>query len=66
MHGYNVSRWLASQVGAPGVWLLLLVTAICFLIYFSARTVVWLRGVFALNFLKKNKDGQEKAEGEVH
>lgn len=65
MHGYNVSRWLASQVGAPGVWLLLLVTAICFLIYFSARTVVWLRGVFALNFLKKKKDGQEKAEGEV-
>ena len=65
MHGYNVSRWLASQVGAPGVWLLLLVTAICFLIYFSARTVVWLRGVFALNFLKKKKDGQEKVEGEV-
>ena len=65
MHGYNVSRWLASQVGAPGVWLLLLVTAICFLIYFSARTVVWLRGVFALNFLKKKKGGQEKAEGEV-
>ena len=65
MHGYNVSRWLASQVGAPGVWLLLLVTASCFLIYFSARTVVWLRGVFALNFLKKKKDGQEKAEGEV-
>ena len=65
MHGYNVSRWLASQVGAPGVWLLLLVTAICFLIYFSARTVVWLRGVFALSFLKKKKDGQEKAEGEV-
>ena len=65
MHGYNVSRWLASQVGAPGVWLLLLVTAICFLIYFSARTVVWLRGVFALNFLKKKQDGQEKAEGEV-
>ncbi len=65
MHGYNVSRWLASQVGAPGVWLLLLVTAICFLIYFSARTVVWLRGVFALNFLKKKKDGREKAEGEV-
>ena len=64
-HGYNVSRWLASQVGAPGVWLLLLVTAICFLIYFSARTMVWLRSVFALDFLKKKKNGQEKAEGEV-
>ena len=37
MHGYNVSNWLVSQVGVPGVWLLLLVTAICFLIYLSAR-----------------------------
>ena len=26
MHGYNVSNWLVSQVGVPGVWLLLLVT----------------------------------------
>lgn len=65
MHGYNVGRWLESQVGVPGVWLLLLVTAICFFIYLSAQTIVWLRGVFALNFLKKKKDGQEKAEGEV-
>ena len=55
MHGYNVSRWLESQIGAPGVWMLLLVTAICFFIYLSTRTVVWLRGIFALNFLKKNK-----------
>ena len=21
MHGYNVSNWLVSQVGVPGVWL---------------------------------------------
>ncbi len=55
MHGYNVSRWLESQIGAPGVWMLLLVTAICFFIYLSTRTVVWLRGIFALKFLKKNK-----------
>ena len=33
LHGYNVSRWLASQVGAPGVWLILLATALCFFIY---------------------------------
>ena len=55
MHGYNVSRWLESQIGAPGVWMLLLVTAICFFIYLSTRTVVWLRGIFALKFLKTNK-----------
>ena len=37
MHGYNVSNWLVSQVGVPGVWLLLLVTAICFLIYSNSK-----------------------------
>ena len=58
MHGYNVSNWLVSQVGVPGVWLLLLVTAICFFIYLSARTVIWLRRLFSLSFLKR----KEKAE----
>lgn len=64
MHGYNVGNWLESQVGAPGVWMILLVTAICFFIYLSARTVVWLRELFSLSFLKRKKaeeDGEEEA-----
>ena len=67
LHGYNVSRWLVSQIGAPGVWMLLLVTAICFFIYLSAQTIVWLRGVFALDFLKKKRgaEGAADAGGEV-
>lgn len=60
-HGYNVSRWLESQVGAPGVWMLLLLTAICFLIYLSARTVVWLRQLFTLSFLKRKKKAESEA-----
>ncbi|WP_455585820.1 DNA translocase FtsK [Bacteroides sp.] len=55
LHGYNVANWLTSQIGQPGVWLLLLVTAICFLIYISARTVIWLRKLFSLSFLKRSK-----------
>ena len=55
MHGYNVSRWLISQVGVPGVWMILLITAICFFIYISARTIIWLRKLFALSFLKRKK-----------
>ena len=63
MHGYNVSNWLVSQVGVPGVWMILLVTAICFLIYISARTVIWLRKLFSLSFLKrKQKEEEEKGE----
>ena len=64
MHGYNVSNWLVSQVGVPGVWLLLLVTAICFLIYLSARTVIWLRRLFSLSFLKR-KEKAESVQGET-
>ena len=64
MHGYNVSNWLVSQVGVPGVWLLLLVTAICFLIYLSARTVIWLRRLFSLSFLKR-KENVESVQGET-
>ena len=62
MHGYNVSRWLMSQVGVPGVWLILLVTAICFFIYISARTIIWLRKLFTLSFLKREKKEKEKEE----
>ena len=53
MHGYNVSNWLVSQIGVPGVWLLLLAVALCFFVYLSARTVVWLRSLFSLSFLKR-------------
>ncbi len=55
LHGYNVSSWLESQVGATGVFLLLALTAICFLIYFSSKTVIYLRKVFSLSFLKREK-----------
>ena len=64
MHGYNVSRWLISQVGVPGVWMILLVTAICFFIYVSARTIVWLRNLFALSFLKRKKKEEEESSQE--
>ena len=60
MHGYNISRWLISQVGVPGVWMILLITAICFFIYISARTVIWLRKLFALSFLKREKKEEKE------
>ena len=66
MHGYNVSNWLVSQIGVPGVWLLLLAVALCFFIYLSARTVVWLRGLFTLSFLKRTpKDVARPEEADV-
>lgn len=63
-HGYNVANWLTSQVGQPGVWMILLVTAICFLIYISARTVIWLRKLFSLSFLKRSRKEKKEEQGE--
>lgn len=66
MHGYNVSLWLESQIGAPGVWMLLLAMAICFLIYLSARTIFLIRKLFTFSFLhKKEKTDSLQEEGEV-
>ena len=64
LHGYNVGLWLESQVGTPGVWLILLAVAVCFLAWVSARTVVWMRRLLSLGYLKKQGkpvgDGREK------
>ena len=64
LHGYNVGLWLESQVGTPGVWLILLAVAVCFLAWVSARTVVWMRRLLSLGYLKKQGkpagDGGEK------
>ena len=59
-HGYNVSLWLQSQVGTPGVWMILLGTAICFFIYVSAQTIIWLRKMLSLSFLKRQKKDTEE------
>lgn len=58
-HGDYISRWLVSQIGIPGMGMLLLVTAICFLIYLSARTIVLLRSFLSFSFLKRKNDIQE-------
>ena len=60
-HGYNVSNWLVSQIGDPGMWLLLLVTAVGFFIYISSRTILWIRDLLRLNFLKRKKKREEEA-----
>ena len=64
MHGYNVSAWLVSQIGVPGLWLLLLATALCFFIYLSARTIDLLRKAFSLSYLKR-KPKPEPTPGET-
>lgn len=59
MHGYNISNWLISQIGVPGISLLLLITALCFLIYLSARTIIYIRHLFQLKFIPKREKKEE-------
>ncbi len=54
-HGYNVSRWIASQVGATGLGLLLLVTAILFCVYLTRETIRIVRKALHPEFKRKTK-----------
>jgi S-DNA-T family DNA segregation ATPase FtsK/SpoIIIE len=64
-HGYNVSIWLTSQIGTPGVWLLLLITALFFFIYVSSKTIIWIRELLRFKYLKRNKKPKEEKQDEV-
>lgn len=55
MHGFNTSNWLVSQVGSPGLIMILLGTAILFLVYVSARTIIWIRNILSLRYLRKRE-----------
>lgn len=55
LHGHNVSNWLISQVGMPGLALLLLITALLFFIYLSSETIQVIRKALRPNFKRKNK-----------
>lgn len=52
-HGENVVRWLELQIGAVGVFLLLAVSLLFFMIYITRETIVWLRKLFSLGFIKR-------------
>lgn len=39
LHGHNVSNWLISQIGIPGLGLLLFIAALLFFIYLSNETI---------------------------
>lgn len=64
LHGHNVSNWLTSQVGMPGVGLLLLITALLFFIYLSNETIQVIRKALRPNFKRKKKENVSATEEE--
>ena len=59
LHGYNVSRWICSQIGAPGLILGLLVSAILVGILLTRRTILVVRKAFHPTLPKRNQDSND-------
>ena len=64
LHGYNVSAWLVSQIGMPGLGLLLLITALLFFVYLSSETINMIRKALHPNFRRKKKDTATATDNE--
>jgi S-DNA-T family DNA segregation ATPase FtsK/SpoIIIE len=62
LHGYNVSCWLVDHIGQAGVWIILLLCAIFFLIYLSKQTIDFIRSLFSLKVLRHKKELTETSE----
>ena len=62
LHGYNASQWICSQIGAPGLILVLLVTGILIAIFFTKETIGVVRKAFHPSFSKSNKVVQPENE----
>ena len=62
LHGYNASQWICSQIGAPGLILVLLVTGIFIAIFFTKETIGVVRKAFHPSFSKRNKVVQPENE----
>ena len=64
LHGHNVSAWLVSQIGMPGLGLLLLITALLFFVYLSSETINMIRKALHANFRRKKKDTATATDNE--
>ena len=52
-HGIQVVKSLTQVIGTPGLLAVLVITAVLYLVYLSAKTIEVIRDLFRLKFLKK-------------
>lgn len=65
LHGYNACLWISSQIGKPGMFLLLLVTAILFALLLTRKTIWVVRKALRPDwsrFKRKEKVQPEETE----
>ena len=63
LHGYNAGLWLQSQIGGPGVILLLLAVAILFSVALSRKTIFMVRKAFHPALNRNGKAETEETPG---
>lgn len=61
LHGYNVGRWIASQVGSAGLVIILIVTFIFICLFFNKETMNVVRKMLHPSFPSKKKTDKEEA-----
>lgn len=64
LHGYNASRWICSQIGSPGLVLLLLVIAVILAASFSRKTIELTRKVFHPSLSRNKKETEQAGDNE--
>lgn len=62
LHGANISALLISQIGTVGMWMLSAGTAILFLIYFTRRTIFWIRKILRLEIYSPKANQQTSTD----
>lgn len=60
-HGKYITDTLVDHIGQPGVFMLLLVTAILFCIYLTSSTIVFIRRLFNPSHFLKGDNSEENA-----
>ena len=63
-HGKFVANWLTSLIGKPGLFGVLLLFAVFYLIYLSAKTIEYIRSLFRFNIIKKIKERRKSDKRE--
>ena len=59
-HGYHTSEWLSAQIGASGLTILLVITALYMIIFFNKKFIHQIRDFFKGKYFPKMKRNQDK------
>ena len=62
IHGLRITEWFYGQFGWPGTFLILLISAIIYLIYLSKQTIYWVRKIFSLGINTVKHPRHKKTE----